>query len=82
MAVVALHVDIRLPPLTRRYTDSEATMKKRPHKRDLFEEQLLGFLERRMGQPLTEELLGQFATFLWRKKTEHDLTLMREMVQT
>lgn len=57
-------------------------MKRRPRKLDPFETQLLSFLERREGQVITPELLGAFASFLWRKKVEHDLILMREMVQT
>lgn len=55
-------------------------MKRKEHKQDPFERDIVAFLERRKGQSIDDELLGQFATYFWRKKVAFELSVMRQMV--
>lgn len=49
-------------------------------KHDVLVDSASGFLARRKGQEITPEVIGDFTMFLWKRKKQSDLELMREMV--
>lgn len=47
---------------------------------DTLIDQLTGFLARRKEQPITQELIEDFALYLWPRKKKSDLLVMKEMM--
>jgi hypothetical protein len=46
-----------------------------------FEKEVIGFLERRKGQPIDDHLINAFAVYLRPKRVNLELTAMRHMVR-